>query len=54
MPKPEVNAHPKLTEARPRRYGAPAVVYEAALEAQAGSPLGEDLGHDLLQLMDKP
>lgn len=39
--------HPRLLAKKP--YQRPAVVYEARLEAQAGSPLGDDpLGLDSL------
>lgn len=37
-----------------RPYDPPAVVYEAALEVRAGSPLGVDLNLDPLKLTDGP
>ncbi len=50
--KMEAQSEPFSTQPRP--YDPPAVVYEAALEVRAGSPLGVDLNLDPLKLTDGP
>lgn len=50
----ELGTLPRPAVLRSRPYCAPAVVFEAALEAQAGSPLGGTLSPDLLRLTDEP
>lgn len=54
MNEPESSTQPKPPSSRLPSYRAPAVVFEAALEAQAGSPLGGPLNQDPLSLTNEP